>query len=220
MNGVSARNITIFATRYIYVRGDIITGHTGFNPVTRAPDNSGDPNNIGLVAESWIMIHKTVNRILRIDAALLSRTATWGFNVGVQTCSLTGNPPVPSAGCYISMAGTQPLDLDLDNITGETPLNNDPVPGQGWDENLITDKTWVLNITGPIITTGSGDAYPWNDGTIISNSLLGSTRRYNYDMDMTEFPPPCFPVPLNLYKDVSWTEIFDVRAPLASCLPN
>jgi hypothetical protein len=220
MNGVSARNITIFATRYIYVRGDIITGHTGFNPDNRAPDSSGDPNNIGLVAESWIMIHKTVNRILRIDAALLSRTATWGFNVGVQTCGLTGNPPVPSPGCYISMAGTQPLDLDLDNITGETPLNNDPVPGQGWNENLITEKTWVLNITGPIITTGSGDAYPWNDNTIINNSLLGSTRRYNYDMDMTEFPPPCFPVPLNLYKDVSWTEIFDVRAPLASCLPN
>ena len=220
MDGVSARNITIFATRYIYVRGDIITGHTGFNPVTRAPNNSGDPNNIGLVAESWIMIHKTVNRILRIDAALLSRTATWGFNGAVQSCGLTGTPPiVPPSGCYISMAGAQPLDLDLDNITGETPVNNDPVPGEGWNENLITADTWVLNITGPIITTGSGDAYPWNDSNIIGRAA-GSTRRYNYDMDMTEFPPPCFPVPLNLYKDVSWTEIFDVRAPLASCLPN
>jgi hypothetical protein len=221
MDGVSARNITIFATRYIYVRGDIITGHTGFNPVTRVPDNSGDPNNIGLVAESWIIIHKTVNRILRIDAALLSRTATWGFNGSVQSHSFSGSPPVtPASGCYLSMAGMQPLDLDLDNITGETPLNNDPVPGQGWNENLITAATWVLNITGPIITTGSGDAYPWNDANIINGAGTGSTRRYNYDMDMTEFPPPCFPVPLNLYKDVSWTEIFDVRAPLASCLPN
>jgi hypothetical protein len=220
MNGVSARNVTIFATRYIYVRGDIITGHTGFNPVTRLPDSSGNPNNIGLVAESWIIIHKTVNRILRIDAALLSRTATWGFNGSVQTCNITGNPPVVPAGCYISGAGTQPLDLDLDGISGETPLNNDPVLNEGWNENLITADTWVLNITGPIITTGSGDAYPWNNATIISRAGLGATRRYNYDMDMTEFPPPCFPVPLNLYKDVSWTEIFEVSTPLASCLPN
>lgn len=221
-NGVSARNITIFATRYIYVRGDIITGHTGYNPVTRLPDSSGDPNNIGLVAESWIIIHKTVNRILRIDAALLSRTATWGFNGAVQTCNITGDPPVvpvTTPASYPSMAGTQPLDLDLDNITGESPVNNDPVTGEGWNENLITADTWVLNITGPIITTGSGDAYPWNNATIISRAA-GSTRRYNFDMDMTEFPPPCFPVPLNMYKDVSWTEIFDVRTPLAACLPN
>ncbi len=227
MDGVSARNITIFATRYIYVRGDIITGHTGFNPVPPHPaDNSGDPNNIGLVAESWIIVHKTVNRILRIDAALLSRTATWGFNAGVQSAAITvptpqpaAGPPTFPAGCYPSMAGTQPLDLDLDNITGETPRNNDPSPGEGWNENLITADTWVLNITGPIITTGSGDAYPWNNATIISRAA-GSTRRYNYDMDMTDFPPPCFPVPLNLYNDVSWTEIFEVRSPLASHLPN
>lgn len=222
MDGVSARNITIFATRHIYVRGDIITGHTGYNPVTLAADNSGDPANVGLVAENWIIIHKTVNRVLQIDAALLSRTATWGFNSSVQSCTLTGNPPVPSAGCYLSMAGTHspPLDLDLDNIPGETPLNNDPEVGEGWNEATLTASTWVLNITGPIITTGSGDAWPWNNATIIANSGVGSTRRYNYDMDMTEFPPPCFPVPLNLYKDVSWTEIFEVRTPLASCLPN
>jgi hypothetical protein len=226
MNGVNARNVTIFASRYLYVRGDIITGHTGFNAATRMPDNSGDPVNIGLVAESWIMIHKTVSRVLRIDAALLSRTATWGFNGAVQSCSITGGncppgvtPPTVTAGCYPSAAGTQPRDLDLDGISGETPLNNDPAPGEGWNENLITADTWVLNITGPIITTGSGDAFPWNNATIICRAS-GSTRRYNYDMDMTEFPPPCFPVPLNLWKDVSWTEIFEVQAPLSSHIPH
>ena len=39
-------------------------------------------------------------------------------------------------------------------------------------------------------------------------------------MDMTEYPPPCFPVPLNLWKDVSWTEIFDLSGSLAGNLPN
>ena len=27
-----------------------------------------------------------------------------------------------------------PLDLDLDGISGESPVNHDPVPGEGWDE--------------------------------------------------------------------------------------
>jgi predicted RNA-binding protein with TRAM domain len=211
-DGVSARNLTIFATRYIIIRGDIITGRTGFDPVTRAPDNSGDPVNIGLVAESYVQIDKTVNHILRIDAALLSRTQTWGW--GAQGSKSTATYPTGA-----SAAQTPPLDLDLDNIHGENPKNNDPGTGEGWNELTITAATWVLNISGPIITVGSGDAYPWSDGGIIG-AAAGPTRRYNYDMDMTEFPPPCFPVPLNLYKDVSWTEVFEVRTPLASCLPN
>lgn len=212
MDGVSGRNITIFATRYNIVKGDIITGHTGYDPVTRLPDNSGDPVNVGLVAESYVQIDKTVNRILRVDAALLSRTQTWGWGAQGAKSSAT----YPSGA---SAAQTPPLDLDLDNIHGENPYNNDPGSGEGWNELTIDANTWVLNITGPIITVGSGDAYPWSDGTVISLAA-GPTRRYNYDMDVTEFPPPCFPVPLNLYKDVSWTEIFEVRAPLASCLPN
>ena len=77
----------------------------------------------------------------------------------------------------------------------------------------------MLNITGPIITKYGGSAGPWVNGTVLSNAD-GRTRRYNYDLDITEYPPPCFPVPLNLWKDVSWTEIFDVRDDLASHLPN
>jgi hypothetical protein len=200
-NGLSGRNLTVFATRYNIVRGDIITGHTGFDPVTRLPDNSGDPVNIGLVAEVQVQLHKNVSRVLRVDAALLSRTNNWA-GLGTQA----EHPSAPAG----------PLDLDLDGITGETPHNDDPVAGQGWDELNITAATWVLNINGPIITRNSGDASPWTDIA----SPAGPTRRYNYDMDVTEFPPPCFPVPLNLYKDVSWTEIFEVRLPLASHLSN
>jgi hypothetical protein len=111
------------------------------------------------------------------------------------------------------------LDLDQDGISGETPHNNDPVSGEGWDELNITARTWVLNINGGIVTVGTGSASPWNSSTVLATAT-GPTRRYNYDMDLTEYPPPCFPVPLNMYKDVSWTEVFDVRAPLANFLPE
>ncbi len=201
MNGVSARNLTVFATRYAIVRGDIVTGHTGFDPVTRLPDNSGDPVNVGLVAETQVQLHKNVGRVLRVDAALLCRTANWA---GLGT---TADHPSSAPG---------PLDLDMDGIAGETPCNNDPISGLGWDELNITSSTWVLNINGPIITRTGGDGQPWTTIT----GAPGPTRRYNYDLDITEFPPPCFPVPLNLYKDVSWTEIFEVRTPLASYLQN
>ncbi len=77
----------------------------------------------------------------------------------------------------------------------------------------------MLNINGGIITMGTGSAAPWNNTNVLNNAS-GPTRRYNYDMDLTSYPPPCFPVPLNLYKDVSWTEIFEVRDPLANHLPD
>jgi hypothetical protein len=216
MDGISARSVTIFGSTTVLVRGNIITGHTGFDPITRLPNGSGDPVNIGLVAEGQIMIHSTCPRVLRIDAAFLSRTSNWK---GYHTSSAPADNP-PAVGNYPSLTGMGPLDLDLDGIIGETPHNNDPMPGQGWDEVTITDRTWVLNINGPIITTATGDAYPWNCETHIVPYASGPTRRYNYDMDVTSFPPPCFPVPLNLWNDVSWSEIFEVSPPLTDYLPN
>jgi hypothetical protein len=65
-------------------------------------------------------------------------------------------------------------------------------------------------INGPIITRDGGSAYPWNATTVLDNAD-GPTRRYNYDMDITDFPPPCFPVPLNLWKDFAWAEVYDAR---------
>ena len=110
-------------------------------------------------------------------------------------------------------------EATVPGITGESPCNNDPVPGMGWDELNITSSTWVLNIHGPIITDNGGSAWPWNAGSVLAGAS-GPTRRYTYDMDITEYPPPCFPVPLNLWKDVSWTEIFETDSTLASYLPN
>jgi hypothetical protein len=212
-NGVSGRNVTVYATNRNIVRGDIVTGHTGFDAVTRLPDGSGDPVNLGLVAENQVRIDRGVNRILRIDAALLSRTTNWG---GQAPSSYT---PVP-AGQYNSMAGMGPMDLDLDGIIGENPVNHDPVPGGGWNELTITQDHWLLNINGPIITVSTGDATPWNSSYVLGVAAGRPTRRYNYDMDVTEYPPPCFPVPLNLWKDVSWTEVFETQSALASHLPN
>ena len=209
MDGVSAHPATIFAKDDLFVMGDIVAGHRGFDEITRLPTGSGDPINIGLVAEDYVYIDAGTPKVVRIDGALFSRTNTWRSNG-----TTTSHPSLSYPAAY---------DLDLDGITGETPYNHDPVPGDGWDEYIDTqakaDKTWVLNINGPIITKFGGSAYPWNEGGVLSNAD-GPTRRYNYDLDMTEFPPPCYPIPLNLWKEVSWTEIFDVRTELASHLPN
>ena len=207
MDGKSAHPVTVFAKDDLVVMDDIIAGHTGFDEISGNPDGSGDPVNIGLVAEDLVEIDANTRRVLRVDGALFSRTNTWRANGDTGT-----HGQLPSG----------PYDLDLDGITGETPFNNDPVPGGGWNEVITasnTGKTWVLNITGPIITKYGGSAGPWSSGTVIANAD-GPTRRYNYDLDVTEYPPPCYPVPLNLWKEVSWTEIFDVRTDLASHLPN
>lgn len=198
-DGVSGRNLTFYFNGTCTVMWDIICGHTGFNPVTRLPNNSGDPVNIALVAESYIAMEAGTPKTLRVDAALFSRTSNWR---GLGDL-------------YSHPNGVNPGDLDLDGITGETPVNNDPTQGDGWDEAHVGNSTWVLNITGPIITVTTGDAQPWN--AVVGD---GPTRRYNYDLDMTDYPPPCFPIPLNLWKDVSWTEIFDLSGPLADNLPH
>ncbi len=205
LNGRSGRNLSVFATDDIIVTDNIETGHTGFDPGTGAPNGSGDPVNVGLIAYDYVYLDRYTPRVLTIDAALMSCTENW-------RC----------IGGYVSdhpVAGPGPLDLDLDDIEGETPYNNDPTPGMGWDELNITSATWVLNINGPIITHDGGSAWPWNDSSVLAGAS-GPTRRYNYDMDITEYPPPCFPVPLNLWKDVSWTEIFETDSTLASYLPN
>ncbi len=195
MDGVSGRNLTVYATDDIFVDGSILTGHTGYDPITRMPDQSGDPVNIGLVAADYIYIGD-VPRIVFIDAALMAVGANWR----VYHTS-TSYHPVASVGNY---------DLDGDGIVGETPINHDPNPGEGWDEVITAanqDRTWVLNINGPIITHNGGSAYPWNSSTVLANAD-GPTRRYNYDMDISDFPPPCFPIPLNLWLDKAWAELY------------
>lgn len=194
MDGVSARNLTIYATDDIFVEGSIFTGHTGYDNITRLPNHSGDPVNIGLVADDYVYIGD-VPRVVFINAVLMAVGSNWrAYNT-----STAAHPPA-AVGNY---------DLDQDGIVGETPYNNDPNPGEGWDEVITAsnrDATWVLNINGPIITHNGGSAYPWNSSTALAGAS-GPTRRYNYDMDVTDFPPPCFPIPLNLWKDKAWSEI-------------
>jgi hypothetical protein len=205
LDGRSARSVSVFATNNIVVYHNLVTGHTGFDPGTGLPNGSGNPVNVGLIANNYVYLHRNTPRVLRIDAALMACRANWRVNGGT-----IGDHP---------SAGPGPLDLDLDGISGETPYNNDPSPGLGWDELNVTSATWVLNINGPIITYNGGSAWPWSDQSVLDNAS-GPTRRYNYDMDVTQFPPPCFPVPLNLWKDVSWTEVFDAEGDLADHLPE
>ncbi len=205
LDGRSGRSLSIYATDDVIVCDNIVTGHTGFDPATGSPNGSGDPVNLGLVAYDYVYLHRNTPRVLRIDAALMACHANWRVLGG----TIADHP----------VAGPGPLDLDLDGLSGETPYNNDPNPGEGWNEAIITSATWVLNINGPVITYDGGSAWPWNDASVLSGAS-GPTRRYNYDMDVTEFPPPCFPVPLNLWKDVNWTEVFDAESPLADHLPH
>lgn len=204
LDGVSAFRLSVFATDHAYIVGDIICGHTGFDAVTRLPNNSGAPITSALVAENYVAMHDDCPKILRVDAAIFSRTSN---------LRALGGPGQHPDG------GPGPLDLDIDGITGETPLNNDPRPGMGWDELNITSQHWVLNLTGPIITYSVGDLFPWAAGPHLGPNP-GPTRRYNYDISYMEFPPACFPIPINVWVDVSWTEIFDAQSPLASHLPH
>ena len=205
LDGRSARCLSIFSTDDIIVTHNILTGHTGFDPSTGNPNGSGDPVNLGLIANDYVYLDRYTPRVLQVDAALMSCHSNWRVIGG----TLADHPS----------SAPGPLDLDCDGLAGETPYNNDPRPGMGWDELNITSATWVLNINGPMITYDGGNAWPWNDASVLA-AAGGPTRRYNYDMDVTLFPPPCFPVPLNLWKDVSWTEIFEVSGPLAGYLQD
>jgi len=203
LDGRSGRCLSIYATDDILVTNNIFTGHTGFDPATGAPNGAGTPVNLGLIAYDYIYLDRYTPRVLTIDAAVMSCNSNWRVIGG----TIADHPS----------AAPGPLDLDCDGISGETPYNNDPRPGLGWDELNITANTWVLNINGPMISYNGGNAWPWNDATVLATAT-GPTRRYNYDMDITLYPPPCFPVPLNLWKDVSWTEIFETESTLESHL--
>jgi hypothetical protein len=200
-DGVSARCMSIFATDDVFADSSVVTGHTGFDPITRLPDGTGDPVNVGLIGSDYFYLGPCP-RIVQVDAAIMAVHANWR-----AYDSSTGAHPLPPG----------PVDLDMDGVI-ETPINHDPDPGTGWDEVNLTNDHWVLNINGPIITYNGGSAAPWSNSAIV-DAADGPTRRYNYDMDMSEYPPPCYPVPLNLWVDVSWTEILETESALEDNLP-
>lgn len=203
LDGKSGRCLTLAASDEIVIRGDIIAGHTGFDVATQAATGTGDPVNLALIAENDIAVAATAPRILRVDAALLSRSGGWRCDG-----TIAEHPPVAAVA----------LDLDLDGVTGETPCNNDPYVGVGWDERVITEYTWVLNFTGPLITYTSGMSGAWVN-TLVTAAASGPTRRRNYDLDFQIYHPPYFPRPVNLWKEQSWSEIRDCERDLAAFLP-
>jgi len=204
LDGVSALSLSAFATDELIIMGDIIRGHEGFDPITRLPNSSGNPITCAVIAENLVTFWEHTPRVLRMDTAIFCRNGRWRGTGGV------GDHPE---------AGPGPLDLDIDGIFGETPVNNDPDPGLGWDELEVDSHTWVLNFDGPIITKLLGDAYPWNSNHVI-NQANGPTHRHNYSLDYELFPPACFPFPANAWLDRTWTEIFEVRASLAAHMPH
>lgn len=209
-DGRSGRSMTIFASQDICIMDNIFAGRTGFDPISGLPNGTGDPVNVGLVGQDYVNIDVETPRVLTIEAAMMAVTRNWrcwkAFGAGSGTIA---DHPV---------AGPGPLDLDWDGVVGETPVNDDPVPGEGWDELNITPDTWLLTINGSLITYNKGDSWPWSDGNVMLNAD-GPTRKYIYDLDLTLAPPPCFPKPINVWKDVSWTEIFETDSDLVDNLP-
>ena len=147
LEGVSGRSMTIYADRDVYADSSIVTGTTGFDPVTRDPDGSGDPVNVGLVGHYYVYLG-SVPRIVTIDAAVMATRRNWRARIP----DVDAHPPLL----------TGPVDLDLDGIMGETPVNDDPDPGIGWDELNLTEDHWVLNFNGPLITYDGASAVPWS----------------------------------------------------------
>ncbi|MBD3334669.1 MAG: hypothetical protein GF355_04055, partial [Candidatus Eisenbacteria bacterium] len=76
-DGVSGRNITVFCSDDVYVMDNLITGHTGFDPGTLLPDGTGDPVNLGLVANDYVFIDDDTPRVLYIDSALMAVHSNW-----------------------------------------------------------------------------------------------------------------------------------------------
>ncbi len=204
MDGRSGHSMSIYADRDVYVEGSIYTGTTGFDAGTGAPNGTGDPVNLGLIGHYYVYLGD-VPQIVQIDAAIMAVRRNWR----ARNPGMSAHPPML----------TGPVDLDMDQIVGETPVNHDPDPFTGWDELNLTTDHWVLNLNGPLITYDGASAVPWSSGTVEGIAAGRITWQYNYDHDIREFPPPCFPNPLNSWKRVSWREIFDGEGDLASHLP-
>ncbi len=199
LDGVSACSMTIFANRNAYCDSSIVTGHTGFYGADRTASGTGDPVNLGIVARNDVLIGP-VPRVCRFDVAAMAVNGQWH----PASTDASTYPPLQSG----------PVDLDGDGNPNETPVNHDPTFGSGWDEVNITADHWSLTQNGPIITRDGGHAAPW-----IYQEGAGPTRHYNYDLDLNDFPPPCYPVPLNVWVDASWRELFNMEADLAMFTP-
>jgi hypothetical protein len=142
---------------------------------------------------------------------------------GLYAC---GNTGLREVGVY---------DVDDDGIL-EILDPNDPnsLPDRfGWDEGAVAhdddpdnpDNLFFLLIRGPIIIAHTGTAGTWSwlgnapppvgyAGTTAPGhpEIPRQTRSYQYDPDITRYPPPYFPIPLNATQALSYTEsIVDER---------
>ena len=108
------------------------------------------------------------------------------------TCS--NSPRLLEVGIY---------DIDGDDMGQEIETGDN---GFGWNESSVADPndTWFLLIRGPIILQRTGSVGPW---AILGSAFAGKkTRSYQFDPDITSYPPPHFPVPLNATRILSTKE--------------
>jgi len=112
------------------------------------------------------------------------------------TCS--SSPRLLEVGMY---------DIDGDDMGQDVETGDN---GFGWDESVVlnpndpNDTTWFLLIRGPIILQRTGSVGPWaTKGSTYANK---KTRSYQFDPDITSYPPPHFPVPLNATRILSTQE--------------
>ncbi len=119
-------------------------------------------------------------------------------------------------------------------IEGGTDTDGKPILDDfGWNEHEVDGNTFFLVIRGPKISSpdaSKGKEYAYSSAgcysalgnhSTVNGGGTRATRRYEYDPDITRYPPPHFPVPLNGTRALSYVETDEETAlvPIATPTP-
>ena len=146
-----------------------------------------------------------ISNLPEYDASSTYSVEIWYYSDGVGAnptwvCGYTGAPNniglVAKDKVYIHPETPRQLFIDAALLARD---NTWQALGDSSTHPSGNDPSWKLTITGPIITAVGGSAGPW--------SSYGGIRNYNYDEDITSYPPPHFPVPFGGWQRLYWKEI-------------
>ncbi len=142
-----------------------------------------------------------------------------------------------ASGKYGSTGTLESGVYDVDGsgfIEGGTDTSGNPIYDDfGWNEHEVDGNTFFLMVRGPMISApdpSKGSEYGYSSAgcysalgnySVVNGGGTRMTRRYEYDPDITRYPPPHFPVPLNGTRAISYVETDEETAlvPVATPTP-